>query len=94
MSLMPRLAAGYYDDAGIWQRTKFCFVQCQHCNCHPPGNLYYSAAHDKGLQAERLAVAAPSPSMNSIKHGVDCACTGCNEDRHYANRAAGEHNVR
>lgn len=44
---MNQLGDGYYDDSGNWQRTKFCFVQCQHCTCGPPGNLYYSAAHDK-----------------------------------------------
>lgn len=47
MSLMPQLGDGYYDDTGNWQRTKFCFVQCQHCTCQAPGGLFYSAAHDK-----------------------------------------------
>lgn len=31
---------GYYDDSGMWQRTKFCMVQCKDCNCGPPGGVY------------------------------------------------------
>jgi hypothetical protein len=29
---------GYYDKAGIWQRTKFCLVYCgpDRCDCCPP----------------------------------------------------------
>jgi hypothetical protein len=47
---MPQLGDGDYDDTGNWQRTKFCFVDCgQRCTCGPPGNLFYSAAHDKRL---------------------------------------------
>lgn len=34
---------GYYDERGIWQRTKFCFVDCgERCTCKPPfGALFY-----------------------------------------------------
>lgn len=55
MSLLPQLQNGYYDDTGNWQRTKFCFVQCQHCTCGPPGGLYYNTAHDKRLKEKKDA---------------------------------------
>jgi hypothetical protein len=61
MSQFPQLGDGYYDDTGNWQCTKFCFVQCQHCMCQPPGLLYYSVAHDKRV---------PKPiSDGGEKHG-------------------------
>lgn len=50
MDIFPQLGDGYYDDEGNWQRMKFCFVSCGHrCTCGPPGNLYYSVAHDKRI---------------------------------------------
>ena len=46
-SLMTRRVNGYYDDNGIWKRTKFCFAPCHDCTCAPPNGQYYSLAHDK-----------------------------------------------
>jgi len=62
MSLMGSwLGDGYYDDEGNWQRTKFCFMACEHCTCQPPGLLYYSKAHDKRLR--------PPDSADAIHNG-------------------------
>lgn len=38
MSIFPKRQDGFYDENGVWQRTKFCFVQCpaDKCTCHPP----------------------------------------------------------
>ncbi len=48
MSLLPTYRNGYYDDIGNWHSTKHCFRDCgTRCDCKPPGNLYYSKAHDK-----------------------------------------------
>jgi hypothetical protein len=44
---------GYYDDNGNWQRTKFCFMACQRCDCQPPGGLHYSALHDHRLKRDK-----------------------------------------
>jgi hypothetical protein len=54
---------GYYDDTGNWQYTKFCFVQCQHCDCQPPGMLFYSAAHDK---RKNSYVVKSTPDVESV----------------------------
>lgn len=38
---------GHYDERGIWQREKFCFVYCgDRCDCGPPFGTFYSEAHD------------------------------------------------
>jgi len=56
MSLIRRPAAGYYDECGQWQRTKYCFVSCgARCICLPPGGQQYSPAHDKRPQSARTA---------------------------------------
>lgn len=50
MSLLPSVGRnGYYDDRGLWNRTKFCFIACcgDLCDCGPPGNRYYAPEHDK-----------------------------------------------
>ena len=37
MTFAPRYPDGYYDDDGLWQRTKFCFVDCgENCTCKEP----------------------------------------------------------
>lgn len=37
MSITPKQPDGYYDENGVWQRTKFCFVDCgERCTCKPP----------------------------------------------------------
>jgi len=49
----PMHRNGHYDDDGIWQRTKFCFVYCgERCDCGPPNGQHYSAAHDKRVNAQ------------------------------------------
>lgn len=61
MSLTPRFPSGYYDDAGMWQRTKFCFVYCgAACTCGPPLGQVYSPSHDKTVNGENDK--APPPS--------------------------------
>jgi hypothetical protein len=83
MSLIPQLGDGYYDDEGNWQRTKFCFVQCQHCTCQPPGLLFYSVAHDKRkpLADASQFDAPPKRSVASIdREGIYssyCQCPEC-----------------
>lgn len=52
MSLIPRLDDGYYDESGFWQRTKFCFIQCQDCTCQPPDGMFYNEAHDRKLKKD------------------------------------------
>ena len=59
-------ANGYYDDNGIWQRTKFCFVQCHNCTCGPPTGHYYSPAHDKNRQPKE-----PNIRRDDDVRGVD-----------------------
>lgn len=55
MSLFPSLSDGYYDDAGQWQRLKFCFVSCgDACTCMPPGGVFYSKAHDKSKRQQTV----------------------------------------
>lgn len=35
------LRDGYYDERGVWQRTKFCFADCgERCTCKPPWGIY------------------------------------------------------
>lgn len=52
---------GYYNDHGIWIRTKFCLVSCgDRCTCMPPGNRYYSREHDKILSSRLSAQAEPN----------------------------------
>lgn len=37
MSLLPPRRDGYCDKNGVWQRTKFCFVDCgDRCTCREP----------------------------------------------------------
>lgn len=50
MSLLPDHGGGYYDETGHWQRLKFCFVQCAHCTCQPPGGLDYNVLYDKSKE--------------------------------------------
>lgn len=52
MTKSPIHLNGYYDDNGNWQKTKYCFQACTHCNCRPPGNLWYNKAYDKRLEPE------------------------------------------
>ncbi len=47
MHLYSTFRNGYYDDSGIWRRTKFCFRSCgDRCDCGPPYG-YYNKDHDK-----------------------------------------------
>lgn len=53
MSLLPMVEGqnGHYDDSGMWQRDKYCFVDCgEKCDCGPPGGNVYSIKHDKRTQ--------------------------------------------
>lgn len=61
MSLLPRSRDGYYDDAGHWQRTKFCFVDCgDRCTCKPPlGAWSIEAPKKKDSLRERLGKEPP-----------------------------------
>lgn len=55
MSILPHRPRhdGYYDDAGNWRRSKFCFVDCgERCTCMPSMGQHYSPAHDKRKQDE------------------------------------------
>lgn len=56
---------GYYDDNGEWQRTKFCFVACQHCTCMPPGGRFYSEAHDKRRNAMTTKVTVKNDNQGA-----------------------------
>lgn len=70
---------GYYDETGHWQRTKFCFVACTHCDCGPPGGLYYSAAHDQlRNQTAHLGV---TPRAASVGAGCDATPAPSGADR-------------
>lgn len=60
---------GYYDENGNWQRTKFCFMACRHCDCMPPSGLHYSAAHDK-----RLKKLDPTSDVKPIEKHQDRRC--------------------
>ena len=56
MSIIGTLSDGYYDDEGMWQRTKFCFVYCrERCTCQPPMGAHYNPDFDKRIdKAEAL----------------------------------------
>ncbi len=54
---------GHYDDEGMWQRAKFCFIDCgASCTCKPPSGQYYSEAHDRRKQV--VSTEAPIPGEN------------------------------
>lgn len=41
MNLWAGCLGGYYDASGVWQRTKFCFVDCgDRCTCQPPNGVF------------------------------------------------------
>lgn len=36
-----KMGDGYYDENNVWQRTKYCIVDCgDKCTCKPPNGIY------------------------------------------------------
>jgi len=55
MSLFESLN-GHYDEDGVWQRFKFCFVSCgDRCDCMPPNGIIFLEGKALEEHQERLA---------------------------------------
>lgn len=77
MSRPPR-HDGYYDNAGQWKRTKFCFRSCgARCTCGPPLGEWYSAEHDQRIECRNCgAQRCECPKFNGAVRGLAC-CPEC-----------------
>lgn len=52
MSLMPPVN-GEYDENGLWESHKKCFVYCgDACDCGPPLGQHYNPVRDQQLKLE------------------------------------------